>query len=311
MALTDPMPALSATTRLLVVAPHPDDETIATGGLIQQVLAAGGAVRIMLLTSGDNNPWPQRWLERRWRIDAAGRQRWGKRRHAEMLAALHGLGLGEDALTSIDWPDMGVTDRLMQHTAQSLATITAAISSFTPTLLAMPAIEDRHPDHGAAHVLLRLALADMADPPQLLGYLVHGDARTIASVDLPASAAQSARKLAALEAHHTQMALSSARLRRIAAGKERYVTISSIATGSARALPWRPAAWLRPWLRISMVSRQHAQSWRWRDAPLQRGDDGAWRLSGDARIGPGPCFVKLSWAGSSPWIFDHWGWCEA
>ncbi len=109
MALIDAMPALSAATRLLVVAPHPDDETIATGGLIQQVLAAGGAVRIVLLTHGDNNPWPQRWLERRWRIDAEARQRWGARRYAEMLKALGRLGLGHDALQSIGWPDMGVT----------------------------------------------------------------------------------------------------------------------------------------------------------------------------------------------------------
>ena len=69
------LPAFSAQTRLLMVAPHPDDETIATGLLIQQVLAAGGEVRILLLTAGDNNPWPQRWLERRVWIGAADRQR--------------------------------------------------------------------------------------------------------------------------------------------------------------------------------------------------------------------------------------------
>src|SRR5690242_21090013 len=34
-------PEFSASTRLLVIAPHPDDETLATGVLLQQVLAAG------------------------------------------------------------------------------------------------------------------------------------------------------------------------------------------------------------------------------------------------------------------------------
>ena len=87
-ATANGLPAFSAQTRLLVVAPHPDDETIATGLLIQQVRAAGGEVRILLLTEGDNNPWPQRWLERRVRIRVADRQRWGDRRHAEMLQAL-------------------------------------------------------------------------------------------------------------------------------------------------------------------------------------------------------------------------------
>ena len=72
--------SLNARTRLLVVAPHPDDESIATGELILQVRQAGGEVQILLLTNGDNNPWPQRWVERRLRIGADERRRWGERR---------------------------------------------------------------------------------------------------------------------------------------------------------------------------------------------------------------------------------------
>ena len=49
-----------ASDRLLVFAPHPDDETIATGELIQLAIAAGVAVRVVFATDGDNNPWPQR-----------------------------------------------------------------------------------------------------------------------------------------------------------------------------------------------------------------------------------------------------------
>src|SRR5436190_21315216 len=40
-------------SRLLVIAPHPDDETIGAGGLIQRVHAAGGQVRVVFLTEGD------------------------------------------------------------------------------------------------------------------------------------------------------------------------------------------------------------------------------------------------------------------
>src|SRR6185436_2742523 len=43
-------------TRLLVVAPHPDDESLGSAGLIQRVLAAGGHVRVVLMTSGDAFP---------------------------------------------------------------------------------------------------------------------------------------------------------------------------------------------------------------------------------------------------------------
>ena len=47
MALTDRASAsggiaVSSRTRLLVMSPHPDDETIGTGILLQQVSQAGG-----------------------------------------------------------------------------------------------------------------------------------------------------------------------------------------------------------------------------------------------------------------------------
>ena len=41
--------------RLLVIAPHPDDETLGAGGLIQRVLARHGTVQVVLVTAGDGN----------------------------------------------------------------------------------------------------------------------------------------------------------------------------------------------------------------------------------------------------------------
>ena len=131
------LPAFRADERLLVLAPHPDDETLATGGLIQLALAAGCAVRVLILTDGDNNPWPQRWLERRWRIDAAARARWGQRRRAEARHALEILGLAPDAWCCFGWADLGLTDRLLADSASEHA-IAAEIRRFAPTRLAAP-----------------------------------------------------------------------------------------------------------------------------------------------------------------------------
>ena len=54
--------------RLLVLAPHPDDESLAIGGLLRLARAVGASVRVIYLTSGENNPWAQRACERRWRV---------------------------------------------------------------------------------------------------------------------------------------------------------------------------------------------------------------------------------------------------
>lgn len=305
------MPVLSAQTRLLVVAPHPDDETIATALLIQRVQAAGGKVGILLLTRGDNNPWPQRWLERRIRIGTSDRERWGHRRHAEMLQALQCLEVPVQALQSLGWPDMGVTDRLLQSGDAAVAELVAAFDQFRPSLIAMPALGDRHPDHGSAHVLVRLALATRGDPPQQLAYLVHGRAPDSGVIEISGTAAQANRKRTALAAHRSQMALSGGRMRQLAARPERYVGTSLARARSQKTLqlPWRPSAWMEPWLQVTVVGAEGARSWRWRDAPLQRNNSGGYELALPP-ASAGPWFVRLASSLPALWIFDHWGWCE-
>ena len=300
------LPVFSGQTRLLVVAPHPDDETIATGLLIQQVRAAGGEVGILLLTGGDNNPWPQRWLERRVRIGAADRRRWGQRRHAEMLQALERLGLPASALESMGWPDMGLSDGVLQPGGAAVSSLAAAIGRFRPSLIAVPSIDDRHPDHGTAHVLVRLALAGQHDSPRLLTYLVHGQARATGFIELGSPPGQLANKQAALAAHGSQMALSGRRMRLLAARPERYATPAP----SSPVLPWRPPFWAQPWLRLSLVGPAGARSWRWQDAPLARDPRGDYRVSPAHHVTGQPQLARLASTLHSPWIFDHWGWCE-
>ena len=46
--------------RILIIAPHPDDEVLACGGLIQQALALGDSVWVVYVTAGDGS-WPSAW----------------------------------------------------------------------------------------------------------------------------------------------------------------------------------------------------------------------------------------------------------
>lgn len=297
---------ISAQTRLLVVAPHPDDETLGCGILLQQVLAVGGQVRILLLTDGDNNPWPQRYLERRLLIDRDARHRWGARRRGEVVSALERLGVPASALHPLGWYDMEVTNRLRDEAAGLIEPMRAAIEAFRPSIVCGPALRDSHPDHGAAHVLCRLALTGLASAPLFLAYLVHGGTETSAyPISADATAAQRQHKLAALAVYHTQMALSGRRMLRLADSPERYMPAGGGA-GDGR-LPWRPAALLQPWLRLLVATPAGVKDWPWSRAPLARDADGSFRL---LERKTGPAFVKLHLDWPSPWIFDHWGWWE-
>jgi LmbE family N-acetylglucosaminyl deacetylase len=302
-----PMPLLSARTRLLVVAPHPDDETLAAGVLMQQVMAAGGQVHVLLLTDGDNNPWPQRYLERRWRIDAGARARWGRRRRGEVGLALDRLGVPAGALLPMAWPDMGLLARLCDETESTLDAVAAVIRTLAPDLVAVPALGDRHPDHGAAHVLCQLALARSGREPVQLAYPVHGGGRDGQSVSMaPALPGQQQRKRAALSGYTTQLALSGGRMRALGERAESFMAVESGLAAKPGFLPWRPAAALQPFLRLLVAGAEGVVDRPWRAWPLKRAD-GGFRLESAS---PGPRFARLHLDWPSPWIFDHWGWCR-
>src|SRR5881394_2834283 len=76
---------VAPTDRLMVIAPHPDDEVLATGGLLQYAHAIGAMVRVIYLTDGESNPWAQLAMEGRWPLTALDRARWGARRREEAL----------------------------------------------------------------------------------------------------------------------------------------------------------------------------------------------------------------------------------
>jgi LmbE family N-acetylglucosaminyl deacetylase len=213
----------SARERVLMIAPHPDDESIAAGGLLQAALAAGAAVRVLVLTDGDNNPWPQRVIEKRWRIAAADRARWGARRRAEAEAAMRVLGLAPEAMRFLGLPDLGITDLLMRREATAPNALRAELAGFAPDLLVVPDIRDRHPDHSAAFLLAHAALAAAPRAVRMLAFAVHGGGPAGEdAVVVPLDALQRERKRAAIEAHASQMRLSRRRFLRYAQAEERY-----------------------------------------------------------------------------------------
>jgi LmbE family N-acetylglucosaminyl deacetylase len=207
---------IRSTDRLLVIVPHPDDETLASGLLIQRALHVGAALHVIIATDGDNNPWPQRWIERRWIIDDVAQRRWGARRRLEARSALQALGVSFDAISHLGWPDGGLTDGLLGGSDLTHAVV-AEINDFAPTHVIVPVLHDHHPDHSALRVIVELALHQSRYPDcARLGFLVHGASISGQSVIIERDAQLQERKERALDAHTTQMRLSAGRMRGIA-----------------------------------------------------------------------------------------------
>lgn len=137
-----------------MITPHPDDEALACGIVLQRAVRAGAAVRIVYATDGDDNPWPQRVLERTWRLGETDRKRWGKLRRAEALTALHILGVCPEDVRFLVLPDQRLTHLLVTCWRSSLDHLAASICDWSPTHLLVPSLHDTHPDHNALAVML-------------------------------------------------------------------------------------------------------------------------------------------------------------
>jgi LmbE family N-acetylglucosaminyl deacetylase len=136
--------------RVVVVAPHPDDEVFGAGGLLHLAQARGMPVEIIAVTDGErSHPEPDFDLR--------------AERAAETAEALSRLGLGQ-SVRRLGIPDgevAGHVDILTRAVAQSLR---------PGDLCVAPWVGDGHPDHDACG---RVALAAAAATgARLLGFLV-------------------------------------------------------------------------------------------------------------------------------------------
>jgi LmbE family N-acetylglucosaminyl deacetylase len=208
-------------SRVLLVCPHPDDETIAAGLLLQEAASRGGAMRVVYLTDGERNPIPQFLLERHWPWRSVDRTRWGRRRREEARAALQTLGVNPECAEFWALPDQGVR-RFVQSVAV-VERLSRLIATFQPTVVIAPSIHDLHPDHSAASVIARRALSMAGLRAMHLVYLVHGSLPEPLPVCAPpATPARQFRKAAAMECHQSQLAASSRRMMELARRPESF-----------------------------------------------------------------------------------------
>jgi LmbE family N-acetylglucosaminyl deacetylase len=333
---------LTGSDRLLIIAPHPDDESIAAGGLLQIADAAGAAVRVLVLTDGDNNPWPQRWIEKRWRIDAAARARWGARRREEAEAALNLLGVARTDVRFLALPDMGITDILMRNDRDVMSVIRDEASSFAPTVLVAPSLADRHPDHSAAFILATRACADAGRTfSRILTFAVHGAAPQEGGVVVELGEAQRAAKYEAIRAHASQMRLSGKRFLKFAQTQESYrwsplpaamdeqIPLRATRNGESVVVRIEASAWRGPLGSYSLfvVAGQGDATMR-RRVSLRIGESSLIDTVSNRQIGVadvrreqrhvivtipnvperGEGYVKVARAKPVFWVFDRFGW---
>ena len=189
-------PALPAVT-WLVVAPHPDDETLIASGVIATALQRGERVEVVIVTNGDYDCIVSGFI-----------------REHESVDGLAKLGLPESAVHFLGYPDGGLPrlgreplkqrrvdrdgtcklddrtygdrgfERAEAHRARTgeharyvresvVADLASEIAELHPTDIAVTHPMDTHPDHAVTYALVRDALDRLDFAPRLHRAVVH------------------------------------------------------------------------------------------------------------------------------------------
>ncbi len=172
--------------RVLIVAPHMDDEVIGCGGLAMRFREHGSRVAVAFLTGGA----PERWY------GPEEHRRICRERRRESAVAGEILDLAE--IHYLDLPD----GRLRDHTAGP-EPLAGVLRDERPDVLLVPAEREYHPDHRAAWSWVERAVAHLGIAPRIYAYEVCGNCRPDRYLLLDEALWD--RKVRALLAYRTQM----------------------------------------------------------------------------------------------------------
>ncbi len=185
----DEMAALSSGDRILVIAPHPDDEALGCAGVIRQAVAAGAEVHVVLMTNGDAAELSLIFGERELTNSPRAFINLGIARQDETLRATALLGLPANRVHFLGYPNNGLvamwrpehwfysapyqspytrsafspyartfTPQAPYCGQQVLADLMALLHQVRPTRVFVVHPQDVHPDHWATYCFARYAL---------------------------------------------------------------------------------------------------------------------------------------------------------
>ncbi|MBI4776489.1 MAG: PIG-L family deacetylase [Deltaproteobacteria bacterium] len=170
--------------RVLVVAPHPDDDIIGCGGALIRHVRAGDPVRVVFLTRGDKGDFTGRFGAEYPAVREA------EARDAARLIGVHDLEF------------LPYRDREVRPDAPLVRDLSAALSTHQAGLVYGPSPTEAHPDHRAAAKALWTAAAHCDFPIRVAFYETSAPLKPTVLVDISDIMEM---KMEALHRHRSQL----------------------------------------------------------------------------------------------------------
>jgi LmbE family N-acetylglucosaminyl deacetylase len=191
--------------RILILAPHPDDEVLGCGGIIQKAQKLNLPLKVVFFTYGDNNEWSFLVYRKHPVIFSKSVQGMGLVRHNEAIEADKVLGLPSEQLVFLGYPDFGTLNIWYNHWNERppfksmltkvmavpyenafrpgalykgeevLRDLTAILSEFRPTKIFLSHPADHNVDHRALYLFTKVALWNLGieSTVKLYPFLIH------------------------------------------------------------------------------------------------------------------------------------------
>jgi LmbE family N-acetylglucosaminyl deacetylase len=152
--------------RVLVVAPHPDDESLGCGGLVATLALTGTAFCFVFVTDGGaSHPGSRAWPRKR--LVACRRD--------EAVEALRRLNVEDANIIFLALLDAAMPARGSPVWDKSVSQFADIITEFNPALALLPWRRDPHCDHRASWRLTRDSLRLANAHPEILEYPIWLD----------------------------------------------------------------------------------------------------------------------------------------
>lgn len=153
ISIIQPVPMQLDGKRVLVIAPHCDDETLGTFGIINQVVSTGGQAKIVMVTDCNHKEN-------------------GALRKRETLNAMEIAGVGKSDIQFLDFKE-AKDKRDEQENVDLRKDLNAILEDYGPDFVFAPHPSDTHQDHKFAGKNTEKVLQDRSETKKALYYLIH------------------------------------------------------------------------------------------------------------------------------------------
>jgi len=189
--------------KIIIFSPHPDDETVPAGGLIQKAKEKNASVLVVCITDGSASMNKKDYKKFLFEKNLKTNKTLPEMRNQELIESMHQLGLNDSNIICLGYPDTGIKSMFetnwytpynsktyfnsfneshynfsytknVEYSGKNLdSDLKNIINDFNPTIVVYPYSNDVLPDHSATNAFVTQALIETNYNGMNYTYIVH------------------------------------------------------------------------------------------------------------------------------------------